>query len=392
MSEADKNLNKSSSLNVSDNRRVHVDRWAIYSALFLSIVGGFIGGFMGIQVFSEQAALDKLTENRETFVLQESELIADVAENTGKSVVSITVETNQITLFGSQDAEGAGTGVIVSSDGLIVTNKHVVAGGDSYRVITHDGEEYTDVSLVDVDPFNDIAFLKINGASDLVEAKLGDSSKIRVGQKVVAIGNALGQFGNTVTSGIISGIGRPVIAGDGFGSQLESLQNLFQTDAAINPGNSGGPLTNINGEVIGINTAVAGNAENIGFAIPINDVKPSVDSVKKHGRLVKPYLGVRYVSITKDLARELGLENEHGALILPARAGSPSVIPNSPADKAGLKENDIILSISGQRLDERNSLATVIGRHNVGEEITLSVLRGGKQMELKAKLEEAPSF
>jgi S1-C subfamily serine protease len=206
----------------------------------------------------------------------------------------------------------------------------------------------------------------------------------------VAIGNALGQFQNTVTSGIISGFGRNVQASDGLSSDV--LQNLLQTDAAINEGNSGGPLVGLNGQVIGINTAVAGGgAENIGFAIPIDDIKGLITSVLEEGKLERPYLGVRYVQLTDDLAARFELETKRGAYIMPHEAGEEaSVLPNSPAAKAGLREGDVITKLSGEAVDDGHSLTALIGKHKVGEEITLSIVRDGKDQEVKVKLEASP--
>lgn len=210
---------------------------------------------------------------------------------------------------------------------------------------------------------------------------------MEVGDRVIAIGNALGQFENTVTSGILSGYGRDVQARDG--SSIESLQNLFQTDAAINPGNSGGPLMNLNGEVIGINVAVA-DGQNIGFAIPINDVKGLIASVRKNGKLERPYLGVRYVSLTDDAAYYYNLDVKRGAYIAPSRQGQPSVIPDSPADRAGIREKDIIVAINDVAIDERNSLVSVLGRFSVGDTVELKIIRDGKEQKISLKLEAAP--
>jgi serine protease Do len=361
--------------------------WLVPAAIFLSMVAGFFGGWLAVTGLGGSNR-EQITKDRETIVIQEGELIADIAQKTSASVVSITVHSVRSGIFQNVASQGAGTGVILSADGLVITNKHVVENAQSIRIIAKDGTEYDDVDLVDTDPSNDIAFLRIKGVRNLQAATLGDSSKMRIGQKVIAIGNALGQFGHTVTSGIISGIGRPVIAGGEFGDEPESLQNLFQTDAAINPGNSGGPLVNIAGEVIGITTAVAGDAENIGFAIPIDDVKPAIQSVREHNRLIKPYLGVRYVTITADIAQQNDLARESGALIA-STSSSPAIVPGSPADRAGLRENDIVLKINSTTLNEQNSLASVVSRLKVGEKITLVIVRGGDERTVSATLSEA---
>lgn len=235
----------------------------------------------------------------------------------------------------------------------------------------------------------DIAFLKINGASNLKPVKIGDSSQMVVGDGVVAIGYALGEFQNTVTSGIISGLGRPIVASDGSGGSGESLTNLFQTDAAINPGNSGGPLLNMNGEVIGINTAVAGDAENIGFAIPINDVKPQITSIIEKGKLEVPYLGVRYVMLTDGLQQRYKLARSSGAW-LKAGNDAQAVINGSPADKAGLKEGDIIYKVNGEEVTIEKPLASVLSKYKVGDQLEITYNRDGTDQTTKATLEVSP--
>ena len=286
--------------------------------------------------------------------------------------------------------------MIISSDGYVMTNRHVIPdGAKNVSVTLADGTELTDVEVVgktNEGDSLDIAFLKIKDTKgkELEPIVLGESAKVSVGDKVVAIGNALGQFQNTVTSGIISGFGRSVNAGGAGQAGTETLLNLFQTDAAINEGNSGGPLVNINGEVIGINTAVAGGAENIGFAIPIDDVKGLIQSVKEKGKLERPYLGIRYVALTDDYAYQLNLSIKRGAYIIPSAAGRPSILPNSPAEKAGLKEKDIITKINDNPIDEDNSLTSLVGKHAVGEELNLLVVRDGKEQTIKIKLEAAP--
>lgn len=370
-------------------------------ALFLltSLSLGYLGGWLATNKNSSPAATSKASQQ---VVLKESELISDIAKTVGPGVVSINV-TNQgapINSFFGGDTlqqESAGTGVIISQNGVIITNRHVVPSGTTNLSVTlSDGTKLDNVSVLGRTNDNDsldVAFLKINDkkGKTLTVAKIGDSSRVQVGDKVIAIGNALGQFQNTVTSGIISGYGRNVLAGDG-GSSSETLQNLFQTDAAINQGNSGGPLVNTNGEVIGINTAIAGNAQNIGFAIPINDLRGLIKSVLDKGKLLRPYLGVHYISLTDDYAYAFNLDTKRGAYIAPqSSSGQPSVISGSPADKAGLKEKDIITKIDDTKIDENNSLTSILGRHAVGDQVTLTIIRDGKERTLKATLEAAPS-
>jgi serine protease Do len=237
-----------------------------------------------------------------------------------------------------------------------------------------------------------VAFLKINDlkGKTLTPAALGDSAKMQIGDRVVAIGNALGQFQNTVTSGIISGFGRDVVAGDQSGTQSnESLTDLFQTDAAINEGNSGGPLVNINGEVIGINTAIASGAQNIGFAQPINDVKGLITSVLGDGKLQQPYLGVRYVSLTNDLAKEFNLKSTRGAYVT-SGSGQEAVVSGSPADNAGLKDHDVITKVNNITIDSKTSLTAALSRFKVGDKVTLTIVRDGKTITKEAIIGTAP--
>lgn len=354
----------------------------------VALLGGLIGGFLGIFFINDYFSLSK--DRSRQVVLEESSAIIEVAGKLKPSVVSIVTEIPQLDHFGQVRGtqSGAGTGIIIREDGLILTNKHVIPESSSkITVVGSDGQEY-EGSVLARDPFNDIAYVKIAG-NGFTPAELGDSDQVVVGQKVVAIGNALGEFDNTVTSGIISGIGRPVTAGDATG-EVERLQDLFQTDAAINPGNSGGPLVDINGKVIGMNTAIADNAENIGFAIPINQAKAGIVSVENTGKLTKPYLGVRYVSITKEYAKANSLPVEQGAYVIGGDS-RPAIIDGSPAAKAGLREKDIIVKVNGQDVTKTSSLVTLIGKYQVGDEIVLRILREGQPQEVKVKLEELPA-
>lgn len=333
-------------------------------------------------------------EKQRQTVVQEGEVIANVAEEVGPSVVSIvTSQKSSINsmYYGTRTrtTQAAGTGLIIDSNGLILTNKHVVPEGTTtLEVVTSDGIRYDDVEVIGRDSLNDLAILKVKNPKDFKAAQLANSDGVRTGQKVIAIGNALGQFQNTVTSGIISGLGRPVEAGDESGSATEQLTNLFQTDAAINSGNSGGPLLNYNGEVIGINTAIAADAQNIGFAIPINEAKGIIETVKSTGKLTRAYLGVQYTMLTADSAKELNLSVSQGAYIS-TEAGS--VVADSPAAKAGLKAGDVITKVSTVKLTDSVSLASAVGRSKVGDTVELSVLRSGKEMKIKVTLNEAPA-
>ena len=279
---------------------------------------------------------------------------------------------------------GGGSGLIVAPNGLILTNKHVVADtAASYTVLTNDGKRY-DAKVLARDPVQDLAIVKIQ-ADGLPTVKLGDSDSIRLGQSTVAIGNALGEFRNTVSSGIVSGLSRAIDAGGG--ATTERLDGLIQTDAAINPGNSGGPLLNLRGEVIGIDTAIAEGAQNIGFAIPINAAKRDIESVKQTGTISVPFLGVRYILINQDLVDQEKLSVDHGALVRGNQDG-PAVVPNSPAAKAGLQTADIILELNGEKISLDKSLASLIQKYKVGDTIQLKVLRAGKELKLAVTLGE----
>lgn len=352
----------------------------------------FIASFLGAWLFLASGLVkvdtsDSISANKEKIVLQEGEVVADVARTVSPSVVSIVIAgEEQANPFFNTGGDSAGTGVVISKDGYVLTNSHVVPenAGD-IEITMSDDTVHTDVRFVGRDPFNDIAFLKIAGVDDLTPASLGDSAAVQVGQKVVAIGNALGQYQTSVTSGIISALGRPLTAANGDGTGAESLENLFQTDAAINPGNSGGPLVNLKGEVIGINTAVSASGEGIGFAIPINDARGLIKNVIKNGNVSRAYLGVRYVTITSAVAKEEKLTVKEGAY-LKAAEGS-AIIPDSPASKAGLRDGDIVVKVDDAKVNRRNPLASLLSLYTVGEKLELIVIRDGKEQMLKVTLE-----
>lgn len=353
--------------------------------LAISLFGGIVGSYLFVHVFASVIPISK-----RQIVVQESSAVVDVAKKVGPSVVSITSRAVTTSFFGtSQTSEGQGTGIIITSDGLIMTNNHVISGSSTLTVFTSDGKQFP-AQLVATDANNDYAFIRIK-ASGLKAAKLGNSSDVQIGQRVVAIGNALGQFQNTVTDGIISGKGRPVTASDsGTGAKAEQLQNLFQTDAAINPGNSGGPLVDLDGNVIGMNTAVAGDAQNIGFAIPIDEIKSAISSVKKQGKIEKPYLGVRYIQITPAYAKANNLSVTSGALLI-AEGTDLAVLPDSPAAKAGLKEGDIVTKIAGQAVDQDHTLTSLLSKKHVGDKVKIEYLRDGKTSSLEVTLELSPT-
>lgn len=284
---------------------------------------------------------------------------------------------------------GGGSGFFISSDGYIVTNKHVVDDDKAeYTVLTNDGKKY-DAEILAKDSTLDVAILKVKGTG-IPYLTFGDSDKLKPGQTVIAIGNALAEFRNSVSVGVVSGLSRSIIAGDIFG-RSEQLEGVIQTDAAINPGNSGGPLLDIRGNVIGVNVAVSRGAENIGFALPSNTVQSIADSVKKHGEIVRPYLGIRYVQITEGLKKKNNLSVDYGVLVLRGATDEDlAVIPGSPADKAGIVENDIILEADGVKLEEGKSLASIIRQKQIGDIVKLKILHKGTEKVVEVKLEKAP--
>ncbi len=284
---------------------------------------------------------------------------------------------------------GGGSGFFISSDGFVVTNKHVVDDDKAeYTILTNDGKKY-DAKILAKDSALDVAILKVAGKG-FHYLLFGNSDRLKSGQTVIAIGNALAEFRNSVSVGVISGLSRSIVAGDSSGKS-EQLEGVIQTDAAINPGNSGGPLLNLQGNVIGVNVAVERGAENIGFALPSNTVKSIVDSVKKHGEIVRAYLGVRYVQITESLKKKNNLTVDYGVLVLRgATEEELAVVPGSPADKAGIVENDIILEIDRVKLEQGKSLASIVRQKGVGDTVRLKILHKGKEKEVEVKLEKAP--
>ncbi len=360
------------------------------------------------QINAGQVTTDAVDTDTIITVDEDSATI-DAVEKVTPSVVSIVVTQDLAALYDStgpnvfpfgdlfnfslpyeppqgEQQVGAGTGFIITSDGMIVTNKHVVDVTDaSYTVILNNGTEY-EATVLDTDPFNDIAIIKID-ADNLTPLALGDSDDLEIGQTVIAIGNALGQYQNSVTRGIVSGLSRTITAGSA--SQSETLENIIQTDAAINFGNSGGPLINLAGQVVGVNTAISREGQLLGFAIPINQAKRAIDSVQEYGEIVRPYLGVRYMLLNEQIAERNNLSVKQGALLV--RGDEPTelaVIPGSPADKAGLEENDIILEVNDQEINEGRSLAKLLQQYNPGDTVTLTVLHDGEEKQVSATLEQ----
>lgn len=391
---------------------------SLHKVLLLSVVAGVVGGVLGLFLLSRIPTWQKYIQGtvvqrpiQENVTLTEESAIIDVVKKAGPAVVSIVITKDLskvpglgfspfgfdpfFDFFGRDQNQrntdqpnvqkvGAGSGFLVSADGLILTNKHVVSDEQAnYTVITSDGRQY-DAKILAIDPRNDLAIIKID-IKDAPFLTLADSSQIQLGQRVIAIGNSLGEYQNTVTQGIVSGIGRSITAGGQEGT--EQLEGVIQTDAAINPGNSGGPLLNTAAEVIGINTAIDRQGQLVGFAIPANDAMQALESYKKYGKIVRPYLGVRYIIITPGLAQKENLPKDYGALLVKGeRVTDLAVIPGSPADKANLVENDIILEVDGVRIDENHTLAGLIKNKSVGETVILKVYHKGEIKEVKITL------
>ncbi len=410
----------------TEHARLKKEGAKLFILLFVAAFFGFIGGSTApffTRMLQEQTLFDmSSTGDTQSDVeksqyagerLLDDDVVVSLVERNAPGVVSIVIskdvpkartffqnpfffdlfDSNGIAPLqrGSGGTEkrqiGSGSGFFVSPDGLIVTNKHVVADADAeYTVMTYDGKEHAAVVLAR-DPAHDIAVLRIEG-SGFPALDFGDSDRVKVGQTVIAIGNPLGEFENSVTRGIISGLKREVSAGAGLG-RSEQLSGIFQTDAAINPGNSGGPLFNLSGEVIGMNVAMAQGAENIAFALPMNQVKRIIEQVKTTGKISTPYLGVRYIILNEAIAKENSLPFNYGALIIRGQKMTDfAVIPGSPADKAGIVENDIILEIDGEKVDEGHQITSIVAEKNVGDDISLKVWHKGDTQNVKVQLAE----
>jgi S1-C subfamily serine protease len=399
---------------------VKLKKILIAAAVVVLGAGAILGGAVSDRIFGYKV-LDKIwpkksgneTQNITVRVVTEEQAVIDAAEKVGPSVVTVGISKTQTYVspqlnfnniydpfgfFGTQPGQGQtpepqqvnqdiGSGFIISADGLIVTNKHVVSDTQAgYRVITADDREFPVVKIYR-DPTNDLAILKIDTSTSsgqvvLTPAELGDSSRLKVGQFAIAIGTALGQFRHTVTHGVVSGLGRGITAGSPYEGSVEQLDNVIQTDAAINPGNSGGPLVNTAGQVIGVNTAVSSEGQNIGFAIPINVVKSAIDTFNKTGQFSRPYLGVQYRIL--DLNTALQYEVPQGAYV-------QTVIKDSPADKAGLQNGDIITKIDGKKITgtDDSNLSSNISTHKVGDKMQVEYWRNGKTATTTVTLEEA---
>jgi serine protease Do len=283
---------------------------------------------------------------------------------------------------------GGGSGFIVSENGYVFTSNHVVSDTTADYTVVVDPKHKYPAKVLSRNPIDDTAVLKIVGKDAFPFLEMADSNKIELGEEVVAVGNALGEFTDTLSAGIVSGLSRFITAFGGMDHQMQNLRGLIQTDAAINPGNSGGPLVNMDGQVIGINTAMIMGAQNIGFAIPINYAKRDWEEVKKFGKIIMPFLGVKYVLISKEMAEANKLPVYDGALVVREALGESPVVPDSSADKAGVKEWDIIIECNGEKITMKNPLANILQKCKIGEVTTMKVLRDKKEITLKVKLEE----
>lgn len=381
---------------------------ALFSTLF-----GVVGGGVTSYVLLSQLNLE--SEGGETIIQFENGSYHEVYKKASPAVVSVVALKdlsdyyNQFSFFGfpqvseelnppsSEEGEpnlsevSSGTGFIITPDGLVMTNKHVVEDESAeYVVVLSDGTEL-EAEVLDKDTLNDIALMQIVGEDErlgnLPFLEFADSDQLQIGDPVAAIGNALGEYSNTMTVGVVSATGRKVIASSG--TMSESLVNLIQTDAAINPGNSGGPLLNLEGKVIGMNTAIYVTASNIGFAIPANDIATVLASYQEFGRIVRPFVGVRYIPVTPAIQKRFEIDVEAGVLVIgDQNAGTPGVVPDSPAEKAGLKEGDVILAVDDKELSENYTLSNAIAGYLVGETVTLKIWREGKILSIQLKLEE----
>ncbi len=400
--------------------------WLVFGVILASVIIGFVAGaFTGSYFYGKlRDELSRINISLPTLIQESNKELKEYIPQTSQeqaiinavkqyspAVVSIIISKdvpimeeyyiNPFEEFGSdfyiqipqlrqngteKQKAGSGSGFIVSENGLVITNKHVVLDEEAeYTIFTAEGKKYS-ATVLAKDPVQDIAILKINpGKTEKLfpTVKLGDSDNLQIGQTVIAIGNALGEFNNTVSVGVVSGLQRTLSASDNAGFS-ETLDDIIQTDAAINLGNSGGPLLNLRGEVIGINTAVAQSGQSIGFAIPINKAKRDIEQVSKNNKIVYPFLGVRYILITEEIKEEEGLSVNYGAWVKEGENGEPAVTKDSAAQRAGIKVGDIILELDGQKVVQNNSLAKIMEKYSPGDKATLKILR--KDQETTAEV------
>jgi serine protease Do len=366
-------------------------RWGLFivAALIAGLLGGSLGAVAAVNLLSPLSGGSSSTLPGGSVVsnvqIDESSAVTNAVEHASPAVVVITSTVDSPRGTGT----GVGSGMIFDSDGWILTNKHVVADATALEVRLADSRTFNG-TVYGTDPLTDLAIVKID-ASDLPTVKIGSSSELRIGQMAIAIGDPLGNFENTVTTGVVSGLGRQIQAGGSTDVSAEQLNNLIQTDAAINPGNSGGPLLDSAAEVIGINTAVAGSAQGIGFAIPIDVAKPLMEQALAGKQLSRPWIGVYYQPVTRQLAKDEGLSVEAGALIhAPSNAGS-AVVAGGPADQAGVQDGDVIVAVDGTNVDATHDLSTLILPHTPGDRLTVTVQRGNGTQQLTITLGTLPA-
>jgi serine protease Do len=358
----------------------------------IAIVAGLLSGALSATAVSNllrpqtaPGASAPVATNVNQVHMDESSAVISAVKKVAPAVVTIYSQGSGAL----NNATGTGSGFIFDPNGWILTNRHVVSGAQKLTVQLQDTRSF-DATLYGIDTLTDLAIIKID-ATGLPTAPLGASADLQAGQLAIAIGNPLGNFENTVTTGVVSGLGRQIRAGDATQTSSEQLNNLIQTDAAINPGNSGGPLVNSTGQVIGVNTAVNANAQGIGFSIPIDVAKPIMQQALKGEKLSRPFIGVRYTSVTEQVAKDQGLSVKNGALIGSGTAGTAAILPDSPAAKAGLQSGDVILAVDGTKIDEAHDLSLLILPHKPGDTITLSVLRGSTTRDVQLTLGELPA-
>lgn len=364
----------------ASSRPLALGRIILITVLITAPIAGIVGGVSGA-LFGRRVILGadgNETSVAQTLRVEENSATIEAVEKVGPAVVSIvsSAKSNDPFKFSFQNEVGGGSGFILTADGLIATNRHVVASDDlEYTVVLSDGQTL-EAEIVSRDPSYDFAILRVE-ASGLPVVELGSSDTLKIGERVIAIGNVFGELQNTVTSGVVSARDRTIVASDGAFDAVQ-LDGLLQTDAAINPGNSGGPLVNLAGQVIGVNTATDVGSQNIGFAIPIDEAKVAIESVIEKGLIERPLLGVRFVNLTRELAELNELDVTEGALIN-AGQDQRAVVPNSPAQEAGIKEGDIIISINDDKITEQKTLSSILRKYRPEQEIVVVWLADGKE-------------
>ena len=377
---------------INININMQIKKYIIISLLLIVVGGGCFILDNNSKITDVVADTLRLDDQEATIraIKKVMPAVVNIVVMDKETKTTINLSTGEQTQKTEVAQKGSGTGFLISADGLILTNKHVVSVGDEktaeYKIVLNTGKRYY-AQLIGKDPINDLAVLKIFD-KNLPYAQLGDSDKLQIGSTVIAIGNTLGRYQNSATKGIVSGLGRSIEASDQSGDTTEILDNVIQTDAEINLGNSGGPLIDLDGNIIGINVALDQAGASIGFAIPVNDARPVIKSVREIGRIVRTRLGIRYFMLTPEIAQDNNLAKNIGAWIPVSKNETPSVLADSPAAKAGLKEGDIITEINGIKLQGQTTLLSVIQKYKPGNKIGLKVFRDGKFSTLVAILDE----